>query len=75
MQLLNHRSEFENIVSTLKVPDNFGSSINNLKWFVENGHRSNSLRNGFEDAKNIAKIIITEETEWQKKRKQLMLRQ
>mgnify|MGYP003134115782 CR=1 FL=1 len=75
MQLLNHRSEFENIVSTLKVPDNFGSSINNLKWFVENGHRSNSLRNGFEDAKNIAKIIITEETEWQKKQKQLMLRQ
>ena len=56
MQLLNHRSEFENIVSTLKVPDNFGSSINNLKWFVENGHRSNSLRNGFEDAKNIALI-------------------
>ena len=75
MQLLNHRSEFENIVSTLKVPDNFGSSINNLKWFVENGHRSNSLRNGFEDAKNIAKIIITEETEWQKKQKQLTLRQ
>ena len=75
MQLLNHRSEFENIVSTLKVPDNFGSSINNLKWFVENGHRSNSLRNGFEDAKNIAKIIIAEETEWQKKQKQLMLRQ
>ena len=72
MQLLNHRSEFENIVSTLKVPDNFGSSINNLKWFVENGHRSNSLRNGFEDAKNIAKIIITEETEWQKKQRQLM---
>ena len=75
MQLLNHRSEFENIVSTLKVPDNFGSSINNLKWFVENGHRSNSLRNGFEDAKNIAKIIIAEDTEWQKKQKQLMLRQ
>ena len=72
MQLLNHRSEFENIVSTLKVPDNFGSSINNLKWFVENGHRSNSLRNGFDDAKQLAEKIIAEETEWQKKLKLLM---
>ena len=71
MQLLNHRSEFENIVSTLKVPDNFGSSINNLKWFVENGHRSNSLRNGFDDAKQLAEKIITEESEWQIKQKQL----
>ena len=27
-----------------------GSDINNIKWFIENGHRSNRLRNGFDDA-------------------------
>ncbi len=52
-----------------------GSCINTLKWFVENGHRSNSLRNGVDNAKQIAEKIITEETEWQKKQKQLMHQQ
>ena len=52
-----------------------GSCINTLNWFVENGHRSNSLRNGFDDAKQIAEKIITEETEWRKKQKQLMHQQ
>jgi hypothetical protein len=34
-----------------------GSDINTIEWFIENGHRSNSLRNGFNDALNIAKKI------------------
>ena len=46
-----------------------GSDINTLEWFVENGHRSNSLRNGFDDAKQIAKTILTEYYEWQKRKK------
>jgi len=70
MQLLNLRTEFEQLVQELKVPEPIGSSINNLEWFAENGHRSNSLRNGFEDAKQIAKTIITEHNQWQKKQKQ-----
>ena len=34
-----------------------GSSIDNIEWFIENGHRSNSLRNGFADAMKIARRI------------------
>lgn len=77
MQLLNLRSEFEGLTQNffLSVDPWPGSCINTLKWFVEHGHRSNSLRNGFNDAKQIAEKIITEETEWQEKRKQLMLQQ
>ncbi len=71
MQLLNLRTEFEEYTNSYTIP-NKGSCINKLKWFVENGHRSNSLRNGFDNAKQIAEKIITEETEWQKKQRLLM---
>ncbi len=73
MQLLNLRSEFEGLTQNffLSVDPWPGSCINTLKWFVEHGHRSNSLRNGFNDAKQIAEKIITEDNEW-KKQKQLM---
>ena len=74
MQLLNLRSDFENHTREYAMPVR-GSCINTLEWFVENGHRSNSLRNGFSYAKQIAEKIITEETEWQRKQKQLMLQQ
>ena len=43
-----------------------GSNINSLQWFVENGHKSNSLRNGFNDAMEIAEKILTEVSTWQK---------
>ena len=71
MQLLNLRTEFEECTNNYTIPDK-GSSINKLKWFVENGHGSNSLRNGFDDAKQLAEKIIAEETEWQKKQRLLM---
>ena len=73
MQLLNLRTEFEGLTQnfSLSVKQWPGSCINTLKWFVEHGHRSNSLRNGFNDAKQIAEKIITEDNEW-KKQKQLM---
>lgn len=74
MQLLNLRSDFENHTREYNMPVT-GSCINTLEWFVENGHRSNSLRNGFSYAKQIAETIITEDTEWQMKQKQLMLQQ
>ena len=57
--LLMLRSEFEEITSGFNVSVS-GSDINSLEWFVENGHRSNSLRNGYERAKEIATIIVGE---------------
>ena len=74
MQLLNLRVDFDSHTRDYNMPAK-GSCINTLEWFVENGHRSNSLRNGFSYAKEIAKTIITEDTEWQKKQKQSMLQQ
>ena len=65
MQLLNLRTEFEDITSDYRMES--GSSINNLEWFVGNGHRSNSLRNGFNYAKEIAETIIKENEIWQQK--------
>ena len=72
MQLLNLRTKFEELTKNYNMNSHQGSCINKLRWFVENGHRSNSLRNGFDDAKQIAEKIITEDNEWQKKQKQLM---
>ena len=49
------RSEFEFITKGFNMPD--GSSIDTIEWFIENGHRSNSLRKGFDTALNLAKRI------------------
>lgn len=57
-EILRLRSDFEELTNGFQMPE--GSDINTLEWFVENGHRSNSLRNGFDDAKKIAQAIITE---------------
>ena len=50
------RFEFEELTKTynMQLP---GSDINTIEWFLEDGHRSNSLRNGFDEALKIAKII------------------
>ena len=56
IQILNLRSEFEEITSDFNMSVS-GSSIDTIDWFIENGHRSNSLRNGFVRAKEIATII------------------
>ena len=68
-ELLMMRTEFEEITSGYNMFIFGGSDINTLEWFVENGHRSNSLRNGFDDAKQIAKKILTEYYKWQKRKK------
>ena len=54
-ELLLLRSEFEFTTKTYNMPE--GSDIDTIEWFLENGHRSNSLRNGFKEAKEIAKKI------------------
>ena len=58
-ELLNLRTRFEEVTEDFKL-EQYGSDINNLKWFVENGHKSNSLRNGYQTALEIAEAIITE---------------
>ena len=57
--LFNLRSEFEDISSDFNMPV-FGSDINTLQWFVENGFRSNRLRIGYDRAIEIANIILAE---------------
>lgn len=59
IELLKLRTEFEEIVSDFKL-EKSGSDINTLKWFIENGHKSNSLRDGYQKAYQIAEAIITE---------------
>lgn len=58
-ELLNLRTRFEETTEDFKL-DKVGSDINTLKWFVENGHKSNSLRDGYRMALEIAEAIITE---------------
>ncbi len=54
-EVLQLRNEFEFITKDYNMPQ--GSDIDTIEWFLEDGHRSNSLRNGFKEAKNIAEKI------------------
>ena len=54
-EVLLLRSEFEFTIKTYNMPE--GSDIDTIEWFIENGHRSNSLRKGFDTALNLAKKI------------------
>ena len=56
-QVIQLRNDFELITKDYNMPE--GSAIDTIEWFLENGHRSNSLRNGFKDAQEIAKKIRT----------------
>ena len=58
-EILNLRTQFEEITEEFKL-EQHGSDINTLNWFVENGHKSNSLRDGYRRALEIAEAIITE---------------
>ena len=55
MQVLNLRTQFEDIIRDFNMDSKSG--IDTIEWFIENGHRSNSLRNGFNEAMNIANTI------------------
>lgn len=56
IQILSLRTEFEELTKDFNLSVS-GSSIDTIEWFIENGHRSNSLRNGFNEAMEIAKTI------------------
>ena len=66
-EILRLRSDFEELTKGFNMTE--GSDINTLEWFIENGHRSNSLRNGFDDAKQIAIKILTEHNTWLKRKR------
>ena len=68
IELLNLRTELEEIASDFSKSIGGGSSINTLEWFAEHGFRSNRLRNGYERAMEIANTIIAENEKWQKER-------
>ena len=54
-EAINLRSEFEFITKSYNMPQ--GSDIDTIEWFLKNGHKSNSLRKGFDNALTIAKKI------------------
>ena len=54
-QIIKLRSDFEELTSGYNMAE--GSDINTINWFLKDGHRSNSLRNGFKEAKELAKKI------------------
>ena len=72
-QFLNLRADFEEITKDFNMNGHEGSDINTLEWFVENGYRSNSRRNGFSHALQIAETIVTEHGEWQKQNQSTQL--
>jgi len=57
--VLNNRAEFEEITNDFNIPEPYrhASDIDSIDWFLENGQRSNSLRNGFVRATQIAQSI------------------
>jgi hypothetical protein len=56
-ELLNLRSQWEELVIKFKLPDGNGT-IDNLIWFIENGSKSNRFRNEYNQAVEIAKRIL-----------------
>ena len=48
-------SQFEELTKNFCITH--GSDIDNIKWFLKEGHKSNSLRRGYKKAKEIAEII------------------
>lgn len=55
-EIFNLRFEFEEITKDFSMSVD-GSCIDTIDWFIENGHRSNRLRKGFDRAMEIAKDI------------------
>lgn len=58
--LLNLRYQWECLVSYRKSFDlpSYSSNIDNLKYFIENGHKGNRFRKNFDEAMRIAKEIV-----------------
>jgi len=55
-EILNIRYNYEEAVKKFSLPS-YDSDINSVEWFLEFGHKSNSLRNGYGDAVKYAQLI------------------
>ena len=60
MEIMNLRTEFEELSSGFSKSIGKGSSINTLEWFAEYGYKSNRMLNGYDRAMEIANIILKE---------------
>ena len=60
IQLMNLRTEFEELASGFSKSVGSGSSINTFEWFAEYGYKSNRMRSGYDRAMEIASIILKE---------------
>tara|TARA_B100000579_G_C22849078_1_gene866188 strand:- start:12314 stop:12547 length:234 start_codon:yes stop_codon:yes gene_type:complete len=54
-EILNLRYQFEEITQNYNMPNE--SDIDTIIWFIEEGYKSNSLRDGFNEAMEIAETI------------------
>lgn len=59
-QLLNLRSEYEEIVRNFEMPaDRREGIINNLEWFKVHGNKKNRFREGYNRAVEICEEILS----------------
>lgn len=59
-QLLNLRSEYEEIVRNFEMPaDRREGIINNLEWFKTHGNKKNRFREGYDRAVEICEEILS----------------
>lgn len=56
-EMLNLRYEFEELVRGFKFVPKDGT-IDNIKLFIESGHRGNRFRDGYDRALEIANVIV-----------------
>ena len=56
-EILNLRTRFEEITDNFTMIEH-GSHIHILKWFKNEGYKSNSLRDGYDEALYIANKIL-----------------
>lgn len=54
--ILNLRYQYEELTRKFSLPS-YESDIDSIIWFIDNGHKSNSLRNGYGDAVKYAQLI------------------
>mgnify|MGYP000235846068 FL=1 len=58
-QLLNLRSEYEDLARNFEIPENRRIGvINNLEWFKENGNKKNRFREGYDRAMHACEEIL-----------------
>ncbi len=60
------RSQFEELTKNFSMDNE--SDIDTINWFIEEGHKSNSLRRGYKKAKSIAETIRSYYAEETRKR-------